>query len=543
MPRLWIFLTALILLPSSQSRAQLATVGVEARERDGSPIRGALVAIMSGSRVVTEGITDSRGFRSLSVPSGRYRVRLRRVGYTPYLSEEITIPYNGTFEIIPDSRRIQLQTVVVSSKSACRRTSDTNGIAAVWEEISKVLVGTQLTRADLTNAGTSVRYEKAVSFGENVTAADTVRTTIAGARPFAAINPSFLATQGYVIGDDDRGWQYFGPDEVILLSNEFADAHCFRIVRDKKRPAQIGLTFEPAPRRRTSDIAGTLWLDEKSSELIELDFHYVNAGSVTRFKPGGFLHFRRMASGAWLVDKWFLRFPQLERHDASPASLVQVGYAEQGGFISSDSDRRPTSGKTWRLRGEIVDSIAHAPLIGATITIGALTTRTASDGSFVFTAVPDGEQTISFLHPSLKALGLVAIERSIDVDSDSTFVRLATPSLSTVWLRICHDSVPDVPVEERGVIHGFVRDNSGQPVADARVEFRWIPYTPTFGERANAPRRTSVVTTDRDGHYVSCGFRRLSVGDVVAVKATAKSSSSSFSFDKSLLIRRDLVFQ
>lgn len=98
-----------------------------------------------------------------------------------------------------------------------------------------------------------------------------------------------------------------------------------------------------------------------------------------------------------------------------------------------------------------------------------------------------------------------------------------------------------VPVEERGIIHGWIRDETGQPVPYASIEFRWLAYTPTFGERSNVPRRSLVVVSDAQGHYVACGFRRLSIGDMVARKDNTSSENAGFDFDKSLLVRRDLV--
>jgi hypothetical protein len=514
---------------------------VQAQQPDGAPISGALIGIIAADgRVVAESVTDDRGFRTLIVPAGKYHVRLRRIGYQPFVSGEVNVPYDGTFRITADARRVQLQSVLVTSRSACRRTDQQDGIATVWEENSKALLGAKLTREDLINAGTSISYQKQVSYSGEILSTDTARSTIAGSRPFSAVNPTFLATQGYVIGDEVKGWEYFGPDEAVLLSSTFAEAHCFRLVRDKKRTGQLGLSFEPSPGRRTADIAGTLWLDEKSSELIELDFRFVNAGVLSQFKPIGFVHFRRVASGAWLVDRWFLRFPQLERRVANDP-LVQTGFSEQGGFIAADGAERVTSGVLHTLRGQITDSVTHEPLRNAEVSIGSNHAITDSNGLFALTSVPGGTQTISFRHPFLSAFGFVAIEKSIEIDSDSVVVALATPSLATLWHRVCRDANPDVPVEERGIIHGWIRDAAGHPVANASLQFQWLAYTPAFGERSNVPRRSLLMTSDAQGHYVACGFRRLSTGDVVATKDNARSESAHFDFNKSLLVRRDLI--
>ena len=68
-------------------------------------------------------------------------------------------------------------------------------------------------------------------------------------RPFGAVDPGRLSRDGYVIGDPTIGWSYFGPDETVLLSDQFAATHCFRLVRDPLRAHEIGVAFEPVPKR------------------------------------------------------------------------------------------------------------------------------------------------------------------------------------------------------------------------------------------------------------------------------------------------------
>jgi hypothetical protein len=163
---------------------------------------------------------------------------------------------------------------------------------------------------------------------------DTTRSTIQGARPFAAVDPVWLARTGYVHGNINIGFEYYAPDEAVLLSREFASTHCFKIVRSNKRRGEVGLNFDPSPDRRLSDIAGTLWLNEKSSELIEIEFRFVNVPQLDEFKPGGKVHFRRMSSGAWLVDNWYMRFPLLELQMGGRQTLKEIGYSEDGGAIT-----------------------------------------------------------------------------------------------------------------------------------------------------------------------------------------------------------------
>lgn len=318
--------------PLAQDSA--AILRVQATLSDGAPIGGALVAaVTSDGRVVAEGITTADGYRSLQLPKGSYRIRVRRIGYEPFWSGTIAVPYQGTLTVVADTKRVMLEAVVVMSTSSCRNEGrDQTGISTVWDEISKALVGAQATRKDLANLGSAIRYKKVVE--RRHVKSDTTHTPIASSRPFSAVDPAWLSRTGYVHGNVDIGFEYYAPDEAVLLSREFASTHCFKIVRNNKRRGQVGLSFEPSPERRLSDVEGTLWLNEKSSELIEIEFRFVNVGEVDEFKPGGKVHFRRTSSGAWLVDNWYMRFPLLELQMGGRETLKEIGYSEDGGAIT-----------------------------------------------------------------------------------------------------------------------------------------------------------------------------------------------------------------
>jgi hypothetical protein len=337
-----LLLFAAVIAPlAARPQTETGIVRVRAVGFEGLPIRGALAALVgSDGSAVVEGLTDNEGFKSLSAPRGRYRVRIRRIGFEPFLSPEIAVPYDGELKLAVAGNRIALATVIVTADSKCRRAGvDERAIGLLWEEISKALVVTQLTRSDVASLGSAKYYRKRVGRHGEIVELDTAVRKLDAARPFFAKDPGILAANGYVHGDMQSGWTYFAPDETVLLSSEFANTHCFRVVRDKKRRNQVGLSFAPTPGRKISDIDGVLWLDEQSAELREIRFHFVNIGDVTKFEPGGRVHFRRMASGAWLVDDWWLRFPILELTLNRSETVVQIGYVENGGVLVESSLR------------------------------------------------------------------------------------------------------------------------------------------------------------------------------------------------------------
>src|SRR6185295_10394123 len=100
---------------------------------------------------------------------------------------------------------------------------------------------------------------------------------------------------------------YHGPDAELLLSDEFLGDHCFLVAASPVSSSLIGLAFEPAPQRDLPEIAGTLWIDDKTSELRSLEFGYVNAQIPQGLQNiGGKIEFSRLPNGAWIVSDWHI---------------------------------------------------------------------------------------------------------------------------------------------------------------------------------------------------------------------------------------------
>jgi hypothetical protein len=327
------------ILWSQQSVAPdaVSDVTVRLQSTGGSAIEGALLALIdAGDSVVAEGLTTEAGRRVLRAPAGTYRVRARRIGFLPFISHPVVLPRGDELVLVVETPHVVLNTIVVNAKSGCRRSDPASrSLDVVWEEIDKALRASQLTTADLAGFGRGRVYH--TEFGQNggVLSSDTTYFSINNRRPFGTPNPDSLAKQGYVLGGNVRGWEYSGPDETVLRSESFARTHCFGLMRQAARPGQIGVAFEPTPGRTASDIKGVLWVDDRTSELREMSFNYVNAGPVSQFNAGGLTRFMRLPSGAWIVSEWWLKAPRLAIV-TSPYSAPRysvIGYFENGGGI------------------------------------------------------------------------------------------------------------------------------------------------------------------------------------------------------------------
>jgi hypothetical protein len=344
-------LLAVMLLPSVfWSQVSVASgasdLSVRLQSAGGRPVEGALVALLDArDSVVAEGLSTEGGTRVLRAPAGTYRVRARRIGFLPFISTPVVLPHPDGLQLVVETPSVVLNSIVITAKSTCRQNDPAEqSLGVVWDEIDKALRASQLTVKDLVGFGRGRLVRSELGPDGSVMSSDTMVFAVTG-RPFGAISPDTLALNGYVLGDEVNGWQYFAPDEAVLLSERFAATHCFRLVREAKRPGEIGVSFEPVPRRKVADIVGVIWVDERTAELREVVFRFVNAGVLTRFNPGGFTRFLRAPSGAWIVDEWRMRFPRLavRRFQLLPPQYSVVGYTEQGGGILSGARRVPPS--------------------------------------------------------------------------------------------------------------------------------------------------------------------------------------------------------
>ncbi len=315
----------------------VSDLSVRLQSAGGAPVDGALVALLDArDSGVAEGLSTEGGTRVLRAPAGTYRVRARRIGFLPFISTPVVLPRPDDLRLVVETPSVVLNRVVVEAKSECKGGDPAaQSLGVVWDEIDKALRASQLTTRDLAGFGQARTYRRELGTDGTVISSDTSLFPITHSRPFGAIDPDTLAAAGYVRGDEVNGWHYFAPDETLLRSEPFARTHCFRLVREQARPGQIGVGFEPIPRRTVADIEGVLWLDETSAKLREIVFSFVNAGPLTRFHASGFTRFVLVSSGAWLVSEWRLRAPRLGMRN-SPYSGPQfnlIGYIEDGGGI------------------------------------------------------------------------------------------------------------------------------------------------------------------------------------------------------------------
>ena len=207
------------------------------------------------------------------------------------------------------------------------------------------------------------------------------------------------------------------------------------------------------------------------------------------------------------------------------ATLVAVllGMPSGTGTAQGAPGRDSTPAPRLTVRGAVYDSLAFEPLGDAFVVARPSGSSTTTDSLGGFTLLSDGPVSeLLVYHPALDRMGLGAIgavrgER--DRDGDWRDVRIATPSLATLWPQLCESRRP---LGVRSVIlTGTARlaDNQTR-VSGAKVIVQWQPVVPTGRE---SPYESLEVLTDSIGNYVACGVEEFTEPSVLALSAEAQS--------------------
>jgi hypothetical protein len=100
--------------------------------------------------------------------------------------------------------------------------------------------------------------------------------------------------------------------------------------------------------REVPDVRGTLWLDARTFELKLVEFKYSRLPvATTNRHVGGEVRFARLPTGAWIVERWFIRMPRYgdkptTRSTGVPGQRPIVTYPltrliEEGGTVTVDT--------------------------------------------------------------------------------------------------------------------------------------------------------------------------------------------------------------
>jgi hypothetical protein len=245
--------------------------------------------------------------------------------------------------------------------------------------------------------------------------------------------------------------------------------------------------------------------------------------------------------------------PRPARPDTTP-----TGARRAGGL--------PDSLRSIGVSGVVFDSVAGAPLVGATVQWAnasnlarTYTTQTDSAGRYAFPAIRLGRYLVGFIHQNVDALGVELPPLVVELRGDSAArFDLGTPSASTLLPAVCGNNAPATrpggnalgellrATRPAGALLGSVRDaDSGEPVGGARVVVTWTELQtegdPTQGATVRNVRRRVPVRTRADGGFVACGLP--SGVDLVANADAPRRQTGliEFRLESGQLLRRDFT--
>ncbi len=333
---------------------------LEAQELAGRLLGASDSSAVSGALVILLDSTGHENARGLSSPSGgfslkasapgAYRARVIRIGFASWTSSmyHLVLESRREVRLFVAEEAIRLADIeVTTTRSRCGvRTDDGDIIASLLTEAEKALTITSET-IRLGNLRFKTETFTTRPSPDGAPGERSQATSVGQAMwPVVSAPTESLAVWGFVheprdasqlLEDPEQrgGPIYFGPDARVLFSSWFLDTHCFSVPpRSADSASVIVVQFTPMRRDARRDIRGELTLDRETLELKRLAFRYTG---LPRWVPtdsaGGAMRFRKLESGAWVIDRWSLKAPiPLVRRSRSDTTLF--GFAETGGRVT-----------------------------------------------------------------------------------------------------------------------------------------------------------------------------------------------------------------
>ena len=538
------------------------------------PIAGAVLTLRDSSGTqVTSQLSNERGtYRVASL--GRARtLRIVRIGFEP---RDVTLPAGmepgSRIDITMLALPSMLRPIRVVANSNCPTRKDAPVAMGLWEQARAGLLATVVARER--NPASIHRL-----ISQQVMAGNSDRIESMRVRADSSVDTiSFVAsrtaqdfvTSGFRRDSADRRIT-FGPDAVVLLSDDFAAAYCFQLADGGRvRPNQVGIRFTPAEMStKRLDIDGTLWIDTSARELRDVEYVYLGLPARTEvFHPGGRVSFRAMPNGVVLVDRWSIRSVAVATDTiwtttadgARPRSFMGgrgIGDPGGSGVATRALRDRPFAtvmggelasaswpgGVAWRaplgtLRAQVLTrdgrpaasalvSLVGTPYFGNADSSGILEIGGLVSGPYEARTIAD---------PRLAEMGLAIgpSKKFVAVRDSTVALTLAAPTAESFAAEHCALAGQRSAADSVFVL-GQVVTADGRPVVDAKLTFATMI--------AGAPRwHDERASTSREGVFLSC--RGWKIGDVILMRANKTAAGDvdvTRTLDSRLLIVRTTI--
>ena len=169
------------------------------------------------------------------------------------------------------------------------------------------------------------------------------------------------------------------------------------------------------------------------------------------------------------------------------------------------------------ISGRVFDSVAKAPLAGATVelvpsvpgTANPMRVTTDSVGRYALTDVPPGKYVLGFQHAVLDSIGIeppfVRIEVGLSRGANALHFDLGVPGPEQIITAVCGAGTAK---DSGGVVVGHVYDASTrQGVEGGRVIAEWRTFG-VIAKKLQVSNPQVIATTARGGGFAICGVPR-----------------------------------
>ncbi|HEY4219300.1 MAG TPA: carboxypeptidase-like regulatory domain-containing protein [Gemmatimonadaceae bacterium] len=561
-------LTVATIIACASNRAAAQTIHGTVRDSAShDPIAGAVLLLLDeSSHTLVRGLTNVQGeYRLPAAPTVR-RLKVLRIGFRP---RDIALPASAggdvTFDVAMAALPTLLEPIHVTSGAKCSARDDRLTALSLLDQARAALLGSVVARDDRpATEMLRLRFTKFIDERSGrptrmrVVADSTTEPRVSFEAPHSA---SEFVTSGFV--SDDHGVPTFeGPDAETLLDDGFRDGYCFELRDpDSSRPNQVGLGFTAASSHDGRvDIDGTLWVDTLARQIEEIRFDYRGLpGNESVVHAGGSVHFRQLANGTILIDRWFLRLPtakpETTYHFGGPTITTSIGIQEAGGVIAA---ARWPDGFRWEAPLDTVhvqlSGDARTALAGRRVTLAETPYHGVSDanGTIVFPRMLAGPYMGTLVDSTLVKIGIVfptSFKFSVG-DGEAKNVPVQLPSVAQYVISRCGGEKKPVPVATDLLVIGRIADPLNEPMS----EVAWRVLEPTGDSRPpvstdiasslvgrNADARIPVATgeTKADGVFAYCGGS-LAAGQSLRIDARAPNRTTwhttEIPVDKSLIV-------
>lgn len=469
--------TALLALSGVRAESQVVR-GRVTEARSSAPVAGVLVSLApeAGDSLLASVLSGADGAYAIRAPrAGTYRVIAKRIGVRRYASAPLTIGEGETqaHDIAVDAIAMALPEVFISG--LCVTPAHTRPrVSALWDEVRTAFFSAEVSLRDSLVLAQVTRHAAELDPSRLVALYDWRTESHVSARaPFTSRSAEVLSRDGYWRAVDGNAVEFQAPDASALASDAFVRDHCFSTTGAPR--GQVALRFGPAAHRRAArDIEGVIYLDAVSFEVDRIEFTYTNLpDDLASRHAGGEVHFRRVASGAWIVERWFIRMPQ---RVVDVAAWVRDQVREEGGMMVVEAEGRPGYHATVRgtLRGP------DGPVSGALIRAVGLQRQTLTDGTgqFVLDSLPAAtEVSIVARTDAFDSLAVLAAATRVTTRvPDTVQTNLQLRTRSAVRQELCPPrNVPYYRQQPgRGAVRALVLSGvDGRTVAGALVRISW----------------------------------------------------------------------